>query len=305
MRRERKALIRILSAFVIFLAAAVSFHLTPLKSVAEAAKGWHVADPLFYLYAVPFLVAYAIVGYDVVYKAARGVVRGRFLDENFLMVVATFGAIALLDLPEACGVMLFYQVGELFQRYAVGKSRRSIAALMDIRPETARVLREGEEVILAPEEVAVGDVLILRAGERVPLDGVVTEGQGSFDVSSLTGESLPFAFEVGDEALSGAINLEGEIKFRATKAYADSTVAKILDLVENAATRKAKAENYITKFARYYTPIVVGAALLLAVIPPIFLGGWKDWINRAQTYKTYLASFTPEFLYLLYYRSLF
>ena len=284
MRRERKALIRILSAFVIFLAAAVSFHLTPLKSVAEAAKGWHVADPLFYLYAVPFLVAYAIVGYDVVYKAARGVVRGRFLDENFLMVVATFGAIALLDLPEACGVMLFYQVGELFQRYAVGKSRRSIAALMDIRPETARVLREGEEVILAPEEVAVGDVLILRAGERVPLDGVVTEGQGSFDVSSLTGESLPFAFEVGDEALSGAINLEGEIKIRATKAYADSTVAKILDLVENAATRKAKAENYITKFARYYTPIVVGAALLLAVIPPIFLGGWKDWINRALTF---------------------
>ena len=284
MRREKKALIRIISAFVIFLGAIVTFHWTPLRYVAEAAKGWNLADPLFYLYVIPFLVAYAVVGYDVVYKAARGVVRGRFLDENFLMVVATFGAIALLDLPEACGVMLFYQVGELFQRYAVGKSRRSIAALMDIRPETARVLRGGEEVILAPEEVSVGDVMILRAGERVPLDGVVTEGKGSFDVSSLTGESLPCPFEVGDEALSGAINLEGEIKVRATKVYGESTVAKILDLVENAATRKAKVENYITKFARYYTPIVVGAALLIGVIPPLFLGNWMDWINRALTF---------------------
>ena len=284
MKREKKALIRILAALAIFLAALILYRLTPLKSIAQAATGWNVGDYRFYLYVLPFLIAYSIVGYDVIYKAARGIVRGRFLDENFLMSVATFGAIALLDLPEACGVMLFYQVGELFQRYAVGKSRRSIAALMDIRPEVARVLRDGKEEIVSPEDVALGDVLILRAGERVPVDGEVIEGEGSFDVSSLTGESLPGLFGVGDEAVSGAINLEGEIKLRATKVYGDSTVAKILDLVENAATRKAKAENYITKFARYYTPIVVGSALLLGVLPPLFLGHWSDWINRALTF---------------------
>ncbi|MBQ7712778.1 MAG: heavy metal translocating P-type ATPase, partial [Clostridia bacterium] len=176
MKREKKALVRILVALVIFLAAMILYRLTPLRSVAEAASGWHFGDYRFYLYVLPFLVAYLIVGWDVIYKAARGIVRGRFLDENFLMVVATFGAIALLDLPEACGVMLFYQIGELFQRYAVGKSRRSVAALMDIRPETARVLRDGAEVVVSPEEVAVGDELILRAGERVPVDGVVIEG---------------------------------------------------------------------------------------------------------------------------------
>ena len=284
MKRDKKALVRILTALAIFVAALVLYRLTPLKSIAEAGAAWNVGDYRFYLYVFPFLISYLIVGYDVIYKAARGVVRGRLLDENFLMVVATFGAIALLDLPEACGVMLFYQVGELFQRYAVGKSRRSIAALMDIRPEVARVLRDGVEAAVAPEEVAVGEILILRAGERVPVDGVVVEGQGSFDVSSLTGESLPCEFSAGDEAISGAINLEGEIRIRATKVYGDSTVAKILDLVENAAARKAKTENFITKFARYYTPIVVGAALLLGVIPPLFLGNWGDWINRALTF---------------------
>ena len=284
MKREKKALIRILAALAIFLAAIVLYRLTPLKSVAKAASGWNVGDYRFYLYAIPFFAAYLIVGYDVIYKAARGLVRGRLLDENFLMVVATFGAIALLDLPEACGVMLFYQVGELFQRYAVGKSRRSIAALMDIRPEVARVLRDGSEVVVSPEEVEIGDVLILRAGERVPVDGVVIEGSGSFDLSSLTGESLPVEFEEGFDAISGAINLEGEIKIRAAKTYGESTVAKILDLVENAAARKAKIENFITKFARWYTPIVVGAALLVGVIPPIFLGHWSDWINRALTF---------------------
>jgi len=284
MKRDKKALVRILTALAIFLAAFVLYRLTPLKSIAEAGAAWNVGDYRFYLYVIPFLAAYLIVGYDVIYKAARGVVRGRLLDENFLMVVATFGAIALLDLEEACGVMLFYQVGELFQRYAVGKSRRSIAALMDIRPDIARVWRDGVEVLLAPEEVEIGDLLVIRAGERVPVDGSVAEGQGSFDLSSLTGESLPVDFSVGDEAVSGAINLEGEIRIRATKRYGDSTVAKILDLVENAAARKAKTENFITKFARWYTPIVVGAALLIGVIPPIFLGDWSDWINRALTF---------------------
>ena len=284
MNRDKKALVRILTALAIFVLALVLYRLTPLRSVADAGAAWNFGDYRFYLYLFPFLIAYLIVGYDVIYKAARGVVRGRLLDENFLMVVATFGAIALLDLPEACGVMLFYQVGELFQRYAVGKSRRSIASLMDIRPDIARVWRDGGDALLSPEEVAVGDILILRAGERVPVDGVVVEGTGSFDVSSLTGESLPCEFTVGDEAISGAINLEGEIRIRATKRYGDSTVAKILDLVENAAARKAKTENFITKFARYYTPIVVGAALLLGIVPPIFLGNWGDWINRALTF---------------------
>ena len=284
MKRDRKTLIRIFVAFAVFLTAIVLFRLTPLKSVAEHAERWNLADYRFYLYLLPFLAAYLLVGYDVICKAARGVARGRFLDENFLMVVATFGAIALLDLAEACGVMLFYQVGELFQRYAVGRSRRSVAALMNIRPEVARVLRDGEETLLSPEEVEVGDILILRAGERVPVDGVLVEGVASFDLSSLTGESLPKELGAGDAVPSGAIDLSGESKVRAVKKYADSTVKKILDLVENAAARKAKTENFITKFARYYTPIVVFAALILAVLPPLFLGGWSDWIKRALTF---------------------
>ena len=284
MKRDKKALIRIVVAAAIFALALILYHLTPLRVVAESGSGWHFADYRFYLYVIPFLVAYAIVGYDVVSKAFRNLFKGRLLDENFLMTVATFGAIALLDLPEACGVMLFYQVGELFQRYAVGRSRRSIAALMDIRPEVARVFRDGQELTLSPEEVTVGDILIVRAGERIPVDGVVTQGEGEADVSSLTGESLPLAFAVGSELLSGSINLSGEVRIRALKKYEDSTVAKILDLVENAAARKAKAENFITKFARYYTPIVVIAALLIAVLPPIFLGGWGEWIKRGLTF---------------------
>ena len=284
MKRDKKTLIRVICAFGIFAVALILYHLTPLKWIKEGAKGWNLSDYRFYLYVAPFLAAYLIAGYDVIIKAGRNILSGRFLDENFLMVVATFGAIALLDLPEACGVMLFYQVGELFQHYAVGKSRRSIAALMDIRPETARVIREGAETLLSPEEVGIGDLLIVRAGERVPVDCVVAEGEGSLDTSSLTGESLPKEFSVGDEVLSGAINLSGEVKLRAVKKYGDSTVAKILDLVENAAARKAKTEQFITKFARYYTPIVVGAALLIGVIPPIFLGNWGAWIKKALTF---------------------
>ncbi len=284
MKKNKKLLIRILVAFAVFLVGIVLYKLTPLKSFGEVAEKWSFGDYRFYLFILPFLAAYLIVGYDVILKAGRNLLSGRLLDENFLMVVATFGAIALLDLPEACGVMLFYQVGELFQRYAVGKSRRSIAALMDIRPDIARVLRDGKEVVISPEEVEIGDVLILRAGERVPVDSVVLEGKGSFDTSSLTGESLPRDVRAGEEVLSGSINIWGEVKLRACKKYDDSTVRKILDLVQNAAAKKAKAENFITKFARYYTPVVVIAALLIGVIPPIFLHDWGGWIKKALTF---------------------
>ena len=284
MKKNKKLLIRILVAFAIFLVGIVLYKLTPLKSFGEVAEKWSFGDYRFYLFVLPFLAAYLVAGYDVIYKAGRNILSGRLLDENFLMVVATFGAIALLDLPEACGVMLFYQVGELFQRYAVGKSRRSIAALMDIRPEIARVLRDGVETVVAPEEVEIGDVLVLRAGERVPVDAVLLEGKGVFDTSSLTGESLPRDVEAGEEVLSGAINLWGEVKLRASKKYDDSTVRKILDLVQNAAAKKAKAENFITKFARYYTPVVVIAALVIGIIPPIFLHNWGEWIKKALTF---------------------
>ena len=284
MKKNKKLLIRILVALSVFLVGIVLYKLTPLKSFGEVAEKWSFGDYRFYLFILPFLAAYLIVGYDVILKAGRNLLSGRLLDENFLMVVATFGAIALLDLPEACGVMLFYQVGELFQRYAVGKSRRSIAALMDIRPDIARVLRDGKEVVISPEEVEIGDVLILRAGERVPVDSVVLEGKGSFDTSSLTGESLPRDVQAGEEVLSGSINIGGEVKLRACKKYDDSTVRKILDLVQNAAAKKAKAENFITKFARYYTPVVVIAALLIGVIPPIFLHDWGGWIKKALTF---------------------
>ncbi|MBO7390101.1 MAG: heavy metal translocating P-type ATPase, partial [Clostridia bacterium] len=190
MKREKKQLIRILAALFLFAVAMILYKLTPLRSIAEVGEGWNVTDYRFYLYAFPFLTSYVIAGYDVIAKAARNLLSGRLLDENFLMVVATFGAIALLDLPEACGVMIFYQVGELFQRYAVGKSRRSIAALMNIRPDIARVRRGGAEIVVSPEEVEIGETLMLRAGERVPVDAVLLSEEGTFDTSSLTGESL-------------------------------------------------------------------------------------------------------------------
>ena len=284
MKKNKKQLLRILVAFGLFLVGIVLYKLTPLKTFAEVAEGWNLKDYRFYLFVLPFLAAYLIVGYDVIYKAGRGLFSGRLLDENFLMVVATFGAIALLDLPEACGVMLFYQVGELFQRYAVGKSRRSIAALMDIRPEIARVLRDGEETVVSPEEVEIGDVLVLRAGERVPVDAVVLEGRGVFDTASLTGESLPREVAAGEDVISGSINIAGEVKLRAVKRYGESAVQKILELVQNAAAKKAKTENFITNFARYYTPVVVIAALLIGVIPPIFLNDWGGWIKKALTF---------------------
>jgi len=284
MKKYRFTLIRIIVAAVIFAVSMILFRFTPLRVCAEVAEGYAFTDPRFYAYLIPYLVAFGIVGYDVILRAGRNLLSGRLLDENFLMVVATFGAIALLDLAEACGVMLFYQVGELFQKYAVGKSRRSIASLMDLRPDKARVLRGEEEIILSPEEIEVGDLVVIYAGERVPVDGIVAEGRGEWDLSSLTGESMPRAFSEGEEVLGGAINLSGVVKIRAEKRYAESTVAKILEMVENASSRKAKTENFITKFARYYTPAVVIAAILIGVVPPLFMGGWSDWIKRALTF---------------------
>lgn len=234
---------------------------------------------------VVFLAAYAIIGGDVVKNAVKNIGHGQIFDENFLMVIATVGAFFVGDYPEAVAVMLFYQVGECFQSYAVNKSRKSIAALMDIRPDYANVLRDGEEKEVDPEEVAIGETIVIKPGERIPLDGMVLTGSSALDTMALTGESLPRDVETGDEVISGCINLSGVLEVKVNKEFGQSTVAKILDLVENASSKKAESENFITKFAKYYTPIVVFCALALAVIPPLILsGGWSMWIYRALTF---------------------
>ncbi|MCI6363198.1 heavy metal translocating P-type ATPase, partial [Intestinimonas butyriciproducens] len=262
-KKQKQTLWRILASAVL-LAAAV---LLPLE-------GW------FRLCA--FLVPYAVIGWDVLWRAARNISHGQVFDENFLMALATLGAFCIGEYPEAVFVMLFYQVGELFQSYAVGKSRQSITALMDIRPDYANIERGGELVQVDPDEVSVGDTIVIKAGERVPLDGVVLEGKSTLDTAALTGESLPREAEPGDDVISGCVNLSGLLKVRVTKAFEESTVAKILDLVENSSSKKARAENFITKFARYYTPVVVIAAVLLAVVPPLLgLMHWTESLNRA------------------------
>lgn len=234
---------------------------------------------------VVFLAAYAIIGGDVVKNAVKNIGHGQIFDENFLMVIATVGAFFVGDYPEAVAVMLFYQVGECFQSYAVNKSRKSIAALMDIRPDYANVLRDGEEKEVDPEEVAIGETIVIKPGERIPLDGMVLTGSSALDTMALTGESLPRDVETGDEVISGCINLSGVLEVKVNKEFGQSTVAKILDLVENASSKKAESENFITKFAKYYTPIVVFCALALAVIPPLILsGGWSMWVYRALTF---------------------
>lgn len=236
-----------------------------------------------------YIAAFLVIGYDVIWKALRNIARGRVFDENFLMLIATVGAFILQDYREGVAVMLFYQVGELFQAYAVNRSRSSISALMDIAPEFANVLRDGKEQTVDPEEVEVDEQVIVKPGEKIPLDGVVIEGSSFLDTSALTGESVPREVWCGSDVLSGCINNTGVLTIRVTKEYEDSTVAKILDLVENASSRKANAENFITKFARYYTPIVVIAAVLLAVLPPLFFGiaslaVWGEWMRRALTF---------------------
>ncbi len=228
-----------------------------------------------------FLLPYILVGFDVWRKALSGLFHGQLLDENFLMCIATVGAFVLGEYPEAVFVMLFYQVGELFQSIAVGKSRRSIAALMEIRPDEARVEREGGEVITEPDEVSVGEILVIRPGEKIALDGVVIEGSSQLNTLSLTGESLPREVGVGDEVLSGCVNISGLLRLRVTKPFGQSTVSQILELVENSTLVKSKAENAVTKFAHWYTPAVVAVALLLAVVPSVLTGEWQRWLQTA------------------------
>lgn len=233
-----------------------------------------------------YIIAYLIVGLDIVLKAIRNIFRGKVFDENFLMTIATIGAFAIGEFPEAVAVMLFYQIGELFQSYAVDKSRKSIASLMDIRPDYANVKRGGEISKINPEEVKIGETIIVKPGEKVPLDGSIIKGRSMLDTSSLTGESLPREVKENDEILSGCINKNGLLEIKVTKEFGQSTVSKILDLVENASSKKSKSENFITKFAKYYTPAVVIIAILLAAIPPLIIEGaeFTDWLYRALTF---------------------
>ncbi len=230
------------------------------------------------------VLAYLLVAVDVLKEAGENILHGQVFDENFLMALATVGAFAIGEVPEAVAVMLFYQVGELFQSYAVQKSRKSIASLMDIRPDTAEVERDGASHTVAPEEVAVGETILIRAGDRVPLDGTVLEGSSSLDTAALTGESLPRDVTAGSDVISGCINQSGLLRVKVTKPYSESTVAKILDLVENASDKKARAENFITRFAKVYTPLVVLAALLLFLVPSLLTGQWADWGGRALSF---------------------
>ncbi len=264
-RKQKKTLYRILSAFVLFVVSLLLPVEGPLRLAA-------------------FLIPYAAAGWDVLWKAVRNILNGQVFDENFLMCTATVGALIIGEYPEAVAVMLFYQVGELFQNVAVSRSRQSISALMDIRPDYANIEKDGQLLRVDPEEVAVGDVIVIKAGERVPLDGTVLEGSSALDTAALTGESLPRDVSVGDEVISGCVNLSGLLHVKVRKPFGQSTVARILDLVENSSEKKAQAEHFITKFARYYTPIVVFAALALAVIPSLATGHWGVWVPRALNF---------------------
>ena len=234
-----------------------------------------------------FIISYLIVGFSILKKAVRNIFRGKVFDENFLMAVATIGAFAIGEFPEAVAVMLFYQVGELFQSYAVDKSRKSISSLMDIRPDYANVLRDGKEEKIDPDEVKIGEIIVVKPGEKIPLDGMIIEGSSMLDTKALTGESVPVTVKENDEVLSGSINESGKILIKVTKGYEESTVSKILDLVENASNKKSKSENFITKFAKYYTPTVVIIALILAVVPPFIIfknTSFTEWIYRALSF---------------------
>ena len=237
-----------------------------------------------------YMIPYLIIGYDILKKAVKGILNKQIFDENFLMAIATVGAILLGDYKESVAVMLFYQIGELFQSYAVGKSRRNISALMDIRPDYANMECNGEIKMVDPQDVPIGSIIIVKPGEKVAIDGIVIEGETTLNTSALTGESLPREVRVNDEIMSGCINLNGLIKVKTTKEFSESTVSKILDLVENASSKKSRSENFISKFARYYTPAVCYSALVLALLPPfaaIILGMdpmWEEWISRALTF---------------------
>ena len=269
--KQKKMLYRIITAFVLFVVLMVLEHTGVLEQLPSQ---WLV----FLIYLIPYLV----IGYDIVYKAVRNISHGQVFDENFLMMVATFGAFGVKEYSEAVAVMLFYQVGELFQNYAVGKSRKSISDMMNICPEYANIEEDGVLTQVDPDDVEVGTIIVVKPGERIPLDGIVTEGTSMIDTAALTGESVPRRATVGDEIISGCVNGSSTIKVKVTKAFEDSTVARILELVENASSKKAKVENFITRFAKYYTPVVTIGAVILAILPPLILGGgWADWIQRA------------------------
>lgn len=265
-KKQKKLLIRVISGCVIFAAVFAVQRLTDFNT---------------YIYLLLYLIPYLITGYDVLYKCLKGIIRADFLDEAFLMTLATVGALIIGEYPESVFVMVFYQVGELFQSLAVERSRRSISSLMNIRPDFATVLRDGVEEEVLPEEVVPGDVVVVRPGEKIPVDGTVLEGSSALDTKALTGESVPLDVKQGDKVVSGSINMSGILKLTAEKSYAESSVAKILELVENSSLNKAKSENFITKFAKYYTPAVVIGALLLAIIPSIITKEPKTWIYRA------------------------
>ena len=269
-KKQKKMLRRVIVVLIIFFILLIAEHLGFLEPIPWWGQ--------FIIYVIPYL----IIGYDVIRKAAINIRHGQVFDENFLMMVATFAAFAMGEFSEAMAVMLFYQIGELFQSYAVGKSRQSISDMMSIAPEYANVEVDGVLEEVDPDDVAIDSIIVVKPGEKIPLDGVVTEGSSFLDTSALTGESVPRRVNVGDDVISGCVNQDGTLKIRVTKVYEDSTVAKILELVENASSKKARLENFITRFAKYYTPVVTIGAALLAVIPPLILGGgWANWISRA------------------------
>ncbi len=284
--KQKRWLARIVVALILFFAVMAFTAFAPLEEWlgSRTAAIWVE----FGLFLIPYLIA----GYDVLWEAVENIGRGQVFDENFLMSVATIGAFAMVLFPDAdphmaegAAVMLFYQVGELFQSYAVGKSRKSIADMMDIAPEYASLESDGAIREVDPDEVPVGSIIVVKPGERIPLDGVVVEGVSQLDTAALTGESMPRHVDAGAEVISGCVNMTGVLRVKTTKPYGESTVARILELVENAAEKKARTENFITRFARYYTPIVTGAALLIAVVPPLFgMGAWSDWVLRGLTF---------------------
>lgn len=285
-KKQKRTRNRIVAALAIFAAV---FAVTEFVPLAQYVGGETNA---LYLEFVLFLIPYLIAGYDVLLKAARNIGNGQVFDENFLMTIATVGAFALVLFPdsqphmaEGAAVMLFYQVGELFQGYAVGKSRQSIADMMDIAPDFANVMRDGKLVQVDPYEIGVGDEIVVKPGERVPLDGTIVEGSTQLDTAALTGESVPRHVEEGAEVISGCVNMTGKITVKVSKPFEQSTVSRILELVESASEKKAQTENFITRFARYYTPIVTIGALVLAVLPPLLFGqSWSDWIERGLTF---------------------
>lgn len=285
-KKQKKVLIRIIVSAVLLVAMAVTFAVldkTGMVNLENPSVMWRCIE------IVAYLIPYLIIGYDILKKAFLGIIHGEVFDENFLMAIATVGAMVLGEYKEASAVMLFYQVGELFQSYAVGKSRKNITALMDIRPDYANIEKDGKLEQVDPDDVQIGTVIVVQPGEKVPIDGKVVEGSSSLNTSALTGESVPREVHVGDEIISGCVNLNGLIKIETTKEFGESTVSKILDLVENSSMKKSRSENFITRFAKYYTPAVCIAALALAVLPPLvnmIMGNpaaWPKWIIRALT----------------------